>query len=120
TPRVSTAPVRRRAADEGILIRMRRSALVLLLACSDAASPLAPAPTAPKTADSYVAIKTPRIVLSHVRVIDGLGHAATDDRNVVVEAGKIAAIEPGADATGDATTTVLDLHGASVLPGLVG
>jgi N-acyl-D-aspartate/D-glutamate deacylase len=38
------------------------------------------------------------VVLSHVRVIDGTGAAAIEDQNVVIEAGKIAAIQKGGDA----------------------
>ena len=83
-----------------------------------------PAPPAarpePRTVQSYVRIGTPRVVLTHVRVIDGTGAAAVDDRNVVIERGKLAAILPGADTAASADTTVLDLRGRSVLPGLVG
>jgi len=39
----------------------------------------------------------PKIVLTHVRVIDGTGASAVDDQNVVIEGGKISAIEKGAD-----------------------
>jgi imidazolonepropionase-like amidohydrolase len=88
---------------------------------SQAAAPAAPAVRpAPKTVQSYVRVATPRVVLAHVRVIDGTGHAALDDRNVIVEHGKITAIEAGADVAASAGTTVLDLHGYSVMPGLVG
>jgi imidazolonepropionase-like amidohydrolase len=69
---------------------------------------------------SYIRVSTPRVVLSHVRVIDGAGHPPADDRNVVVERGKIASIQPGADVPASPDTTVLDLHGYSVIPGLVG
>jgi imidazolonepropionase-like amidohydrolase len=69
---------------------------------------------------SYVRVATPRVVLSHVRVIDGTGRAAVDDRNVVLDHGKIVAIEPGADVAETDGTTVLALRGYSVIPGLVG
>jgi len=88
--------------------------------------PAAPVPAAPavrpepRTVQSYVRVATPRVVLAHVRVIDGTGRAPLDDRNVVIERGKITAIEPGVDVAAAADLTVLDLHGASVLPGLVG
>src|SRR6185369_10520251 len=72
------------------------------------------------TVQSYIRVSAPRVVLAHVRVIDGAGHAPIDDRNVIVEHGKITAIEAGADVTASADTTVLDLHGDSVMPGLVG
>src|SRR5579864_7302960 len=68
----------------------------------------------------YVRVQAPRIVLTHVRVIDGTGHDAVEDQNVVIEGGKIAAIQPGADAASAKDTTVLDLHGYSVMPGIVG
>lgn len=69
---------------------------------------------------SYIRVSAPRIVLAHIRVIDGAGNAPQGDRNVVIERGKIAAIQPGADVAESADTTVLDLHGYSVMPGLVG
>ncbi len=69
---------------------------------------------------SYVRVATPRVVLAHVRVIDGTGHAPQDDRNVVVDHGKITAIGAGTDVPAGADVTVLDLHGYSVMPGLVG
>ena len=82
---------------------------------------MTPAPRPPpKTVESYVRVATPRVVLSHVRVIDGTGHAAVDDRNVVLDHGKITAIEAGADVAETAGTTVLALRGYSVIPGLVG
>ncbi|HMG23113.1 MAG TPA: amidohydrolase family protein [Kofleriaceae bacterium] len=89
----------------------------------------APAPAAPaalparpeqKTVQSYIRVSTPRVVLSHVRVIDGTGKPPLDDRNVVVERGKITAIEAGADVAAADGTTVLDLRGQSVMPGIVG
>ncbi|TMQ07087.1 MAG: hypothetical protein E6J91_36360, partial [Deltaproteobacteria bacterium] len=79
-----------------------------------------PARPEPKTVQTYVKVSTPRVVLAHVRVIDGAGHPPAEDRNVVVEHGKITAIQPGADVAPSDGTTVLDLHGASVMPGIVG
>ena len=96
------------------------------VAAAPAAAPATPAPAAPKprppgrTVQSYITVSTPRVVLAHVRVIDGAGHPAADDRNVVIERGKITAIAAGADVAPSDGTTVLDLHGASVMPGLVG
>ena len=68
----------------------------------------------------YIRETEPRIVLSHVRIIDGTGKPAVDDQNVTIEAGKIAAITPGADVDAAPGTTVLDMRGRTVLPGLVG
>lgn len=67
----------------------------------------------------YVVHDDPLIALTHVRVIDGTGAAAQDDRTVVLRNGKIAAI---ADAAAPLPTgaRVVDLSGDSVIPGLVG
>jgi imidazolonepropionase-like amidohydrolase len=68
----------------------------------------------------YVKVNARKVVLTHVRVLDGTGAPAADDRNVVIENGKITAISAGADAASDTNTTVLDLRGHTVLPGIVG
>ncbi len=68
----------------------------------------------------YITLDAPRVVLTHVRVIDGLGNPPQEDRNVVIEGGKIASISAGADVAAAPNQKVLDLKGATVLPGLVG
>src|ERR1700719_3248170 len=73
-----------------------------------------------KTVQEFVRVRGPKIVLTHVRIIDGTGGPAVEDQNVVIEGGKIAGIEKGADLTATAGTTVLDLHSYTVIPGLVG
>jgi len=72
------------------------------------------------TVKKFVRTDAPRIVLTHVRVIDGTGAAALDDQNVVIERGKISAIQQGADVPASAGATVLDLRGYTVMPGIVG
>ena len=69
---------------------------------------------------AYVSVGTPRVVLEHVELIDGTGAPAVPDRNVTIEAGKIVAITAGADEPPAAGTTVLDLRGHAVFPGIVG
>jgi len=68
----------------------------------------------------YIRHAAPRIILTHVRIIDGTGQAAIEDQNITIEAGRIAAIDPGGDIAPSPDTTVLDLQGRTVLPGLVG
>jgi imidazolonepropionase-like amidohydrolase len=83
----------------------------------------ASAQTAPQLSSltqEYVRVNWPRVVLTHVRVIDGTGAAAVEDQNVILQGGKIVAIEKGADVAKADNTTVLDLHGYSVMPGIVG
>jgi imidazolonepropionase-like amidohydrolase len=73
-----------------------------------------------KPVKEFVRVGTSEVVLTHVRVIDGTGSPAVEDQNIVLESGKIAAIQPGADAAPAANTTVLDLRGYTVMPGIVG
>jgi imidazolonepropionase-like amidohydrolase len=71
-------------------------------------------------ARKYVSVGTPKVVLEHVEVIDGTGAAAVADQNITLEGGKITAISAGADVPASEGTTVLDLHGKAVIPGIVG
>jgi len=68
----------------------------------------------------FVAVTGPQIILTHVRIIDGTGAAAIDDQNVTVEGGKITAIAKGADVPPSKAAQILDLHGYTVIPGIVG
>jgi hypothetical protein len=68
----------------------------------------------------FIRVQAPTVILTHVRVIDGTGAGAVDDQNIVIENGKISRIEAGSDAPAASATTVLDLHGYSVMPGIVG
>ncbi len=99
-------------------IRRWQSLLCLALSSlpltAQQAPPLAPA------VQKYVRVNSPQTVLEHVRVIDGTGKPAIDDRNVVLAGGKIIAVEPGADVPATDGTVVLHLRGYSVLPGIVG
>lgn len=73
-----------------------------------------------KEVKQYVKVDTPKVVLAHVRVIDGTGAPAVEDQNVVIEGGKIAAVAKGGDVNASPGVTVLDLHGSTVMPGIVG
>jgi imidazolonepropionase-like amidohydrolase len=68
----------------------------------------------------YLRVSTSRVVLEHVRIIDGTGAAANADRNITIERGKIAAISAGTDVPPSDGTTILDLRSYSVMPGIVG
>jgi hypothetical protein len=72
------------------------------------------------TVKNFVRVDAPKIVLTHVRVIDGTGAGATEDQNLVIERGKISAIEKDADVASSSGATVLDLRGYTVMPGIVG
>src|SRR5262245_55500821 len=96
--------------------------LVSLAACLLSQAPLGAQPAGALSADvkRFVRIGTPRVVLEHVLVIDGTGAAPQRDRNVTLADGRIAEISDGADVPPSEGTTVLDLRGRAVLPGIVG
>ncbi len=68
----------------------------------------------------YIKVDSPVVALVHVRVIDGTGAAARDDQTVVLSGGKIESVGDAASAAVPANAKVLDLHGYTVIPGLVG
>jgi imidazolonepropionase-like amidohydrolase len=80
----------------------------------------AQSPDLSKAVQEFVRVDTPKVVLTHVRVIDGTGAPTVEDQNVVIEAGKIAAIQQAGDVPAAGNTTVLDLRGYTVMPGIVG
>jgi imidazolonepropionase-like amidohydrolase len=59
------------------------------------------------------------IALTHVRVIDGTGAAAQEDRTLVLRGGRIEAVTAGSAAP-PAGAKLIDGTGRSVIPGLVG
>jgi imidazolonepropionase-like amidohydrolase len=77
-------------------------------------------PELSKAVQELVRVNAGKVVLTHGRIIDGTGAPAVEDQNVVIEGGKITAIQNGADVPTDKNTAVLDLHGYTVMPGIVG
>lgn len=95
---------------------MRNGVWVLFLAaCS-----LGQAQTLSPEVKQFVKIDAPVLALEHVRVIDGTGAPARDDQTIVVANGKIQSVGDTASANLPKDAQVLDLHGDSVIPGLVG
>src|SRR5438094_2427788 len=68
----------------------------------------------------FVKVDAPIVVLQHVRVIDGTGAPAREDQTIVLAKGKIESVADAASASVPKDAQVLDLHGYSVIPGLVG
>jgi imidazolonepropionase-like amidohydrolase len=99
---------------------MRFRLLAVLTVSLCLASATAQTPELSKAVKAFVRVDAPKVVLTHVRVIDGTGAAAVDDRNVIIEGGKISAIQEGADFAAAEGTTVLDLRGYTAMPGIVG
>jgi imidazolonepropionase-like amidohydrolase len=98
---------------------MRICRISLLLVCSLLLFSQRPQTLGPAVR-KYVTVDASRVVLEHVRVIDGTGQPSLEDRNVVIENGKIAAVQTGADVSGQTGQIVINLRGDTVLPGLVG
>lgn len=100
-----------------MLSRLLSQVLLLLLA---SLTVHAQSPELSKAVQEFVRVNSGKVVLTHIRIIDGTGTASVEDQNVVIEDGKIAAIQKGADVAADKSTAVLDLHGYTVMPGIVG
>src|ERR1035438_3215744 len=100
--------------------RCRFLVLLVLLTLSAVALNAQPSVTLSPLTQKYVRVNSSRVVLAHVRVIDGSGKPAVDDQNVVIEAGKIVGVQPGANVASSNGVTVLDLRGYTVMPGIVG
>jgi imidazolonepropionase-like amidohydrolase len=95
---------------------MRRALWVLLAAaCS-----LAQGQTLSPEVKQFVKVDAPVIALEHVRVIDGTGAPARDDQTIVLSNAKIQSLGDAASASVPKESQVLDLHGDTVMPGLVG
>ena len=68
----------------------------------------------------YVRVNTPRVVLQHVRVIDGTGQPPAEDQNLIIDQGKIVSVQASSETPAADGTTVLNLRGYTVMPGIVG
>ncbi len=95
---------------------MRNVLLLMLLASWS----LAAAQTLSPEVKEFVRVESPVVVLQHVRVIDGTGAPAREDQTIVLAKGKIESVADAASASVPKDAQVLDLHGYSVIPGLVG
>ena len=91
-------------------------ATALFLLCTLALTSLAQGPQSDR--QQFIRVEAPIIALNHVRVIDGMGGAPTEDQMIVINGGKIQSISPVAPLP--ATARIIDLTGYTVLPGLVG
>jgi imidazolonepropionase-like amidohydrolase len=69
---------------------------------------------------AFVKVDAPVVALTHVRVIDGTGAAAREDQTIVLSHGKIDSVADASSAIVPKDAQTLDLHGYSVIPGLVG
>src|SRR4029077_14120417 len=68
----------------------------------------------------FVRPMAPIVALAHVRVIDGTGGPGKDDQTVIIEHGRISGLGDAAAVSVPPGASILDLHGRTVIPGLVG
>src|SRR5436190_2126959 len=76
-------------------------------------------PTLSLAVKQYVAVDTPVVALTHVRVIDGTGAAPKEDQTLIIRDGNIVALGAARSTRVPEGAQVLDLTGKSVIPGLV-
>ena len=99
--------------------RRRIAALTICLAAANSAlHAQAPAPSPAVT--KFIKVKADQVLLTHVRIIDDTGAAPLEDRNILIEGGKIASITQDVPTPSHPPREVVDLHGYTVIPGLVG
>jgi imidazolonepropionase-like amidohydrolase len=94
---------------------MRKLFILILLGSS-----FASAQSLSADVKKFITVDAPVVVLTHVRVIDGTGAAAREDQTIVLSKGKIESVADASSANVPKDARVLDLHGYSVIPGLVG
>ena len=88
--------------------------VLTLLACANAS-----AQTPSAEVRKFLKYDDDLIALTHVRIVDGTGAAAQENRTVVLRRGRIESVGDGAAAL-PAGARVIDLPGRTLLPGLVG
>jgi imidazolonepropionase-like amidohydrolase len=102
-----------------MMLYVRHSLISALLLASASAIGAETLKLSPEV-QAFVRVQAPTVVLAHVRVIDGTGKPAIDDQNVVIEHGQITRIESGHTTAPGPDTTVLEMQGYTVMPGIVG
>ncbi|HZC21700.1 MAG TPA: amidohydrolase family protein, partial [Candidatus Binatia bacterium] len=93
-----------------------RKMLAVVLWCSSLVS----AQTLSPAVKAFVKVDAPLVALTHLRVIDGTGAAAREDQTVVLSKGKIVSVGDTSAASVPKEALVIDLHGYTAIPGLVG
>jgi imidazolonepropionase-like amidohydrolase len=91
-------------------------AIVLMLASAVALA----AQTLSPQVRAFVKVDAPVVALTHVRVIDGTGAAARENQTIIFYKGMITAVGDDSGIYAPTGTQVIDLHGYTVIPGLVG
>ena len=99
--------------------KLARIGLLFWASSALAARVLAPPEPAGDTVKRFIKVPAGQIALVHVRMIDGTGAPALDDRTVLIDGAKIAAVQSASDPV-PAGYRVIDATGKTVMPGIVG
>jgi imidazolonepropionase-like amidohydrolase len=100
--------------------RLLAAAAALVIGSAATAAPvLAPPPELGPDVQPFVHIPPGQIAITHLRIIDGTGAAALEDRTLLLDGAKIAAVQPPGTPV-PAGYRVIDGSGETALPGLVG
>lgn len=113
------SPEYRESSEDVFMGRMMRK-FVLRFVFGVASCSLCHAQALSPEVREFVNVDVPTVALTHVRVIDGIGAAAREDQTVVISKGKIESVADSSSANVAKDAQVIDLHGYSVIPGLVG
>jgi len=98
-----------------------RGVVILAVAIAAPAAALAQASTGLSPAvQRFVAVNTPVVALTHVKLIDGTGAPARDDQTIVIQNGRITAVGKTGQVTVPAGAQVMDQAGHTVIPGIIG
>src|SRR5262245_41939340 len=68
----------------------------------------------------FVAIDTPTVAITHVRMVDGTGSPAQDDQTIVIRGDRIVAVGKTGQVTIPPGALILDRSGHTVMPGIIG
>src|SRR6266849_579069 len=101
---------------EGRTMRKLVVGILLMLACSATLTAQVLSPQV----RGFVKVDAPLVALTRVRVIDETGAAEREDQTIVISKGKIESVSDAASASVPKDAQLLDLHGYTVIPGLVG
>src|SRR5882724_10795136 len=67
----------------------------------------------------FVAVDSPVVALTHVRVIDGTGGAVQEDQTIIINRSQIQAVGPSSQIVPPEGAKVMDLTGHTAIPGLI-
>jgi hypothetical protein len=100
--------------------RLGIAAAALIFAAAAFAAPVLAPPATPGPQDQpFISVPAGRIAIAHVRIIDGTGAPAMEDRTVLIDGAKIAAIQDSSTAVPPGYRTI-DATGETLIPGIVG